>query len=283
MRDWTIQGSEGLDLLGVTDRPAGKPRGVAVIVHGFKGYMDYGLFPSLARRVADEGFIAHRFNLAHSGMTRNIATFERPELFARDRWRHQVEDVMSVVGAIRDRRIEGHALPLVLIGHSRGGTACLLTAGVHAEDLPELRAVVTINAPDTCCRMSDEDRARLLEEGSIESPSARTGQVLSIEKGWLQDQLDHPEAHDVLALAGRIRARVLVLHADSDQTVEPRAAISIAGALRHPTEPVFIRDADHVLNTPNPWPPTAPPPPPLGEALDRLASILREIPRSQNR
>ncbi|MFI4897397.1 MAG: alpha/beta hydrolase [Phycisphaerales bacterium JB059] len=283
MRDWTITGSEGLDLLGVTDTPDAEPRGVAIIVHGFKGYLDYGLFPSLARRLAEEGWIAHRFNLAHSGMTRNTATFERPDLFARDRWRHQIEDVMSVVGAVRAGRIEGRGLPLVLIGHSRGGATCLLSAGRHADDLPELSAVVTINAPDACCRMSAEDQARLLREGRIESPSARTGQVLTIEKGWLQEQLDDLEAHDVLAQAGRIRVPALVLHAGSDQTVSPEAAVSIAGALRPPVEPVLIPDADHVLNTPNPWPSTAPPPPPLGEALDRLASFLREIPPSQNR
>lgn len=277
MREWTIKGSEGLDLLGKTDTPAGKPSAVAIIVHGFKGYMDYGFFPTLARRVAGEGVIAHRFNLAHSGMTRNTKTFERPDLFARDTWRYQVQDIMCVVRAIRARTLAGADLPLVLIGHSRGGVACLLTAALHAQDLRELRGVATINAPASCCTLTDQQRQTLLREGSIESPSARTGQSLTINKRWLQDQLDHPDEHDLLALAGRIRPRVLLIHGDDDHTVEPRAALAIADALPRPTEPVFIQGADHVLNTPNPWPPENDPPPQLGEALNWLASFLREI------
>ncbi len=277
MTEWTIRGSEGLDLLGKTDLPSGKAHAVAVIVHGFKGYMDYGMFPSLAWCAAEEGVIAHRFNLAHSGMTRDIKTFEKPELFARDTWRFQVEDVMCVVRAIRSGALAGDGVPLVLIGHSRGGATCLLTAGLHADELRELGGVVTINAPHSCCRMSHELRDRLLHDGFMESPSARTGQVLTIGAGWLRDQIDHPEDHDLLAIAGRIRARALVIHGESDHTVEPRSAVSITQALALPTEPVFVSGGDHVLNTPNPWPPSENPPPQLGETLDRLASFLREI------
>ncbi len=278
MTEWMIQGSEGLDLLGKTDLPSGRAHAAAIIVHGFKGYMDYGMFPALAQHAVSEGVIVHRFNLAHSGMTRNTGTFERPDLFERDTWRHQVEDVMCVVRAIRDGTLAGDGLPLALIGHSRGGVTCLLTAGLHADGLRELRGVMTINAPDSCCRMSDEQRTQLLRDGCLESPSARTGQALTIDKAWLQDQLDHPGEHDLLAIAGRIKTRVMVVHGDSDQTIEPRCAMAIAQALARPTVPAFISGGDHVLNTPNPWPPGGNPPPQLGEALDWLASFLREIP-----
>ncbi len=278
MSEWTITGSEGLDLLGKTDTPAGQARAVAIVVHGFKGYMDYGMFPSIAQRLAGEGVIAHRFNLAHSGMTRNTETFEKPELFARDTWRFQVEDVMAVVRAIRAQELLGGGLPLALIGHSRGGATCLLTAGRFADELPELAGIVTINAPDTCCSLSKEQRAKMLSDGFIESPSARTGQALRINASWLRDQLDCPDEHDLLALAGRIRASALVIHGDSDQTVDPRAATNITHALARTDGPVMIPGGDHVLNTPNPWPPGRKPPPQLGEALDQLASFLRKPP-----
>ena len=52
-----------------------------LIAHGFKGYKDYGMFPRLARVAAETGFVAHRFNFSHSGMTDRIATFEHPDLF----------------------------------------------------------------------------------------------------------------------------------------------------------------------------------------------------------
>ena len=55
MTEWTIRGSEELDLLGKTDLPNGQAHAAAILVHGFKGYMDYGMFPALARCAAREG------------------------------------------------------------------------------------------------------------------------------------------------------------------------------------------------------------------------------------
>ena len=36
----------------------GATRPVAVLVHGFKGFMDWGFFPHLSRRLAAAGFVA---------------------------------------------------------------------------------------------------------------------------------------------------------------------------------------------------------------------------------
>ena len=93
VESWTIDGSDGEPIRGdVHAASIAPPRGVFLIAHGFKGYKDYGMFPVLAREFAAAGFIAHRFNFSHSGMTNNIATFERPDLFEKDTWNRQVYD-----------------------------------------------------------------------------------------------------------------------------------------------------------------------------------------------
>ena len=76
-----MEGYDGGSIIGSAHLPEGRPRGVAVVAHGFKGYKDYGMFPRIAAALADRGLIAHRFNFSHSGMTNAIATFERPDLF----------------------------------------------------------------------------------------------------------------------------------------------------------------------------------------------------------
>jgi len=271
---WSIAGSDGEPILGITHEPAGPPRGVILLAHGFKGYRDYGMFPRLATTMADAGLIAHRFNFSHSGMTDDISTFARPELFERETWNRQVHDLRALLDAIADGAIAGRGLPCVLFGHSRGGVAVLLTAGRAAgePEAPALAGVITASAPSTCRSMSDADAERLLEDGFLESPSARTGQALRVGRTFLQEQIDDPEGHDLLALAGRIACPVLVVHGADDPTVPAVCAGQIGDAVSH-GDARLIAGADHVFNTPNPLPNDAP----ASEQLQQLLNAMTEF------
>ena len=103
-----------------------------VLAHGFRDTEDYGFIPVLAQRLAEEGFIAHRFNQPFRNGSRPWTI--RCGCLPEDTWNHQVEDLLSVVERSTGSP-GGHDDPLVLFGHSRGGVACLLTAGRHADDL----------------------------------------------------------------------------------------------------------------------------------------------------
>ena len=123
--DWSIPGADGEAIIGNAHLPDGDPAGVVLLAHGFKGYKDYGMFPRIAQTLAEAGFLAHRFNFSHSGMTDAIKTFERPELFEKDTWNKQVFDWRQVDSAIRSGTLAGQGLPCVIFGHSRGGaTIC---------------------------------------------------------------------------------------------------------------------------------------------------------------
>lgn len=275
VHDWTIHGADNQPILGNTHVPDGSPRGVLIIAHGFKGYKDYGMFPRIASRCADAGFIAHCFNFSHSGMTNRIPTFERPDLFERDTWNKQVFDLRAVIGAVAAGELQGGVLPLVLFGHSRGGVAVLLTAGRFADDSSFLQpaGIITAAAPDRCNSLSDDDARRLLEEGFLDSPSSRTGQTLRVGSAFLQEQLDDPSAHNVLALAARIRCPMLIIHGENDPTVPVEAAARIAEAAGDRATKLVIPAADHVFNTPNPLPDTAP----AGAHLEALISAAMDF------
>ncbi|MEQ8850543.1 MAG: alpha/beta fold hydrolase [Phycisphaerales bacterium] len=270
---WEIEGSESLPLLGDTAAPAGDARACAVIVHGYKGYKDYGMFPAIAATLAGAGVVAHRFNLAHSGMTNETETFARPDLFERDTWTHQVEDIRAVVRAVRSGAIAGGGLPMFLIGHSRGGVSCVLAAGRCAEEL-DLAGLVTINAPATCCSLSESGRDALLERGHLETASARTGQTLRVGVGWLRDQIEHPELHHVALQASRVACPALVIRGDADETVAPASADVIAGAMGRRARVLSIPGGNHVLNTPNPHPAAGPHSGELTAAIDAITRFV---------
>ncbi|MCA9296830.1 MAG: hypothetical protein KC983_09935, partial [Phycisphaerales bacterium] len=187
---WTIRGSDGEPIVGNAHIPRGRPKGVIVIAHGFKGYKEYGMFPALARSATAAGFISHRFNFSHSGMTNDIATFARPDLFERDTWSRQVFDLRAVLRAMQTGVVAGGDLPIVIVGHSRGGVTALLTVGRMdwSVDLHRPAGVMTLAAPSSCTSLDKATEDQLLAEGRLASPSSRTGQVLHIGAAWLQEQ-----------------------------------------------------------------------------------------------
>ncbi len=267
---WTITGAEGETIYGSSDVPDAPPRNVLIIAHGFKGYKDYGLFPRLGGYLARAGTLVHRFNFSHSGMTHNVDTFERPDLFEKDTWNKQVTDLRTVIEAVSGGDLAGEGLPYALFGHSRGGVTVLLTAGRYADDpsFPQPLGVITAAAPDRCNTLSKEEQAELLEAGYIESPSNRTGQTLRVDEAFLREQHEEPEAHDLLSLVGRLRVPIHVIHGEEDPTVPVTCAERLAEAAGELGRMDVIDGADHVFNAPNPMPPDEVPGPQLQRLMD---------------
>ncbi len=271
---WAITNDHNLDILGNTHTPHAPhlpPIACALLMHGFKGYKDYGFIPVLASMLADAGVLVHRFNFSTSGMTNDTETFARPDLFALDTWTRQVDDVRCLRQAIKDGTLTGGQLPTYLIGHSRGGATAILAAGRHGDEL-DLAGVATINAVDTCSRLSDEEQRAFLDRGYTITESARTKQQLRINAAWLQEQLDDPASHDVLALCARITPPILVMHGDDDQAVPIQSGYNIA-KIAHQNLCV-IAGSNHVLNTPNPADPSVEPSSQLKFAFTNIKKFL---------
>lgn len=275
---WSIPGSDGEAILGDTHRPEGQPRGVILIAHGFKGYKDYGMFPHVAAQCAASGLLAHRFNFSHSGMTNDTATFARPDLFERDTWNRQVGDLLALTEAIGTGGLEGEGLPLFMFGHSRGGVSVLLAAGrlAGSERDPAPRGVITAAAPSTCCGVTEAQQSEWRAAGKVVSPSSRTGQDLVIDVGWLDEQRDQPEAHDLLAQVTGISCPISVIHGAADPTV-PAESATLIGDAAADARIHLIPNANHVFNTPNPFPFDGAPSRELGAMMGHVIEFTRGL------
>jgi len=238
-------------------------------VHGYFGYKDYGMFPWLGARFCEAGHIVHRINLSHSGMDHGHGPFDQAAIEA-DTWSRGVEDIGVVLRALDRGVLAGQGRGVVLLGHSRGGSTCLLATGRHGRDpdYSPLVGVLSLSAPASLDRLTDEAKAELLRTGVLETASSRTGQTLRIGAGWLQEQLDNPEGHDLLKQVGRIRRPVGLIHGAVDPTVDAADAVTLAQANPSRARVRLIEDGDHVFNTPNPFPADAQASPQLQEAFD---------------
>src|SRR3954468_14441695 len=76
-----------------TSRPA------VVVLHGFKGFKDWGMFPHLAERLARAGFTAISFNVSGSGVD-DAGEFSLPHRFGHNTYSAELEDLARVLDAI---------------------------------------------------------------------------------------------------------------------------------------------------------------------------------------
>ncbi len=247
-----VPGGDGGPLyvdLRTAARP-GEPRPAVVIVHGFKGFKDWGFFPRLAERLAVAGCSAWSMNLSSSGVSKGDVV-DQPERFAHQRPSADLADVAAVV----DLAVAEGASAVGLVGHSRGGALAIIQAARDAR----VKALVTWAAIDSFMRWSAEDMARWRREGRIDIANARTGQVLPI----LTDALGDWDAHgagllDVMRSASGVASPWLIAHGAADPTVEVEAARRLAASGAARAELLLLEGADHTFGVRHPWAGSAP-------------------------
>ena len=54
-----------------------------IVVHGFKGFMNWGFFPELGGRLAEAGYAGVFFNTSGSGIGEDLESFTEVEAFER--------------------------------------------------------------------------------------------------------------------------------------------------------------------------------------------------------
>lgn len=239
---FTLTSEEGLPIHGDIDAPA-HPRALVVIVHGFKGFKDWGFFPWLAEALCNHHFAVCRFNMSRSGIGENPDTFDRLDLFRDDSYSVQLADLRSVVRYCRSTL----RLPIFLLGHSRGGGIALL--GAH--DVPGLEGVITWSAVARADRWDDETKVQWRRAGELEIVNARTHQVMPMSTRILDDYESNRERFDILAATAQLDVPLLVVHGGRDESVPVAESAEIMSHARDASH-LVIGSATHTFNAIHP-------------------------------
>ncbi len=242
LMQFTIDSREGLPIRGNFEVPEGA-RALVVIVHGFKGFKDWGFFPWLADALCRDRAAVSRFNMSRSGIGENPDTFERLDLFADDTYTAQINDLLDVVSWCQ-KRVE---LPTFLIGHSRGGGVALLAAG----EVPRLSGIALWNPIARIDRWDEDTRARWRRDGYQDVINARTRQVMRMSTRMLDDYEAHRRRLDILDAAVKLEVPLLIVHGDRDESVPPSESREIA-AYAPESSVITIVKAGHTFNAIHP-------------------------------
>lgn len=210
-----LTGALGEILVDVRAGSRADPAPAVVILHGFKGFKDWGMFPPVSDRVARAGFTAVSYNASGSGVD-DTGVFAYPERFGRNTFTAELHDLGVVLDALAQGGLD-RAPPTTtaLVGHSRGGGIAILRT---AED-PRIRALVTWSAISSVERWSHEVRRRWRETGSLEVRNQRTGEVLPLYTDIIDDLEANQDTLDIEGHAARITTPWLIIHGAEDETV----------------------------------------------------------------
>lgn len=186
-----------------------------LVLHGFKGFMDWGFYPALTGRLVAHGLAVVRFNFSGSGHGARPLEFSEPEAFFANTPSREVDDVERV------RAFLAQAVPLLdgargaLLGHSLGGAVAL----IHAARRADYRALVGWASVATFRRFPPEVEALWRRQGFVEIPNLRTQEVHRLGRAWLEDLDANARALDVHGACRRLTTPALFLHGSEDEAV----------------------------------------------------------------
>jgi pimeloyl-ACP methyl ester carboxylesterase len=242
-----LAGTLGEILVDVRSGNRRIPLPVVVLVHGFKGFKDWGFFPLLADRLARAGFAVVSYNASGSGVD-DSGTVVHPDRFGRNTFSAELADLDAVLDAVTAGAL-GLPAPtsIGLLGHSRGGGMAILAAAKRAE----VKALVTWAAIASTARWSEEMRRRWRAQGHLEVRNQRTGQVLPLYPDILDDLDRNAETLDIGRAASRLTIPWLLAHGMVDETVKLSEAESLAAAAPS-AEPLFLPQTGHTFGTSHP-------------------------------
>ncbi len=192
------------------------PQPAVVILHGFKGFKDWGMFPPLADRLAKAGFTAVSLNVSGSGVD-DEGHFAWPDRFGHNTFNAELADIATVFEALDEGQL-GVPQPssIGLVGHSRGGGVSILAAA----RLPRVSALVTWAAVATVERWGDQLREQWRRDGLLNITNARTGEVLPMYIDVLDEvEAEGAESLSIVGAAERLTIPWLLIHGAADEAV----------------------------------------------------------------
>ncbi|MBN1164076.1 MAG: alpha/beta fold hydrolase [Candidatus Krumholzibacteriota bacterium] len=207
------------------DLRSGRPedsRPVIVVCHGFLGYKRWGFFPYLSEHLAAAGFHVLTLSFSRNGIDEHTGLITKPEEFAANTVSREVADLENagrfVISDSFPLPVQGPRLGL--LGHSRGGSACLLASF----SCPAVRSIVTWSAASKLDRYTDLRKQEWKRTGRLEFKESRSPTPLWLDYAYYRDIDRNREKFDLKSRAADLKIPHLIVHGERDAAVTLKEA-----------------------------------------------------------
>lgn len=230
---------------------AGPLKGRALMVHGYKGFREWGNWKGVAERWAQEGWEVTRMDFSHNGhLPPFLETCLDEEAWSANRYHIERDEV-----AFSLAQIDKGDLPMVVMGHSRGGAMAVLGAEQHVRQGGRMDGIA-LWAPvsNVVSRLPNGAALEAWKSSNrLEVLNGRTGQTLVHPFAFYSETVQRADELSVERATKATKCPVLVIHGTLDPAVHHSEGKRICEWAQHGSfEP--IDDGDHVFGMRHPWP-----------------------------
>lgn len=222
-----------------------------VIVHGFKGFKDWGFFPYTAGHLSSLGFFVLTFNFSHNGIGEIPDQFTEEEKFAENTISREIKELTELTGALRNGYFDGIKPGKVgILGHSRGGGISILSSPAI---LPE--CLVTWSSVAGFDRYTERQKKEWRKNGYTIVTNSRTGQEFKMNLRYLEDVEKHKNGkHSFEKSLQNYKNPFLIIHGSEDLTVKKEEAEKIyEWSDKNETDLETVDKAGHTFNCIHPF------------------------------
>lgn len=275
LKNFSIQGSrERAITLDVFLEKNGSPKPVVILVHGFKGFKDWGHFNLVAEEFAQNNFVFIKFNFSFNGTTpENPAEFTDLEAFGHNNYIIELDDLKKVIDWIahyHPLRSDVDVNKMYLLGHSRGGGIAVLKA--H-EDHRIKKLVTWASVSDFVNRNKKITVDTWKRDGVVYAANARTGQQMPMYVQFYDIMMANKERLNVLRAAKDLKIPYLIIHGDNDEAVNVAEAHNLHKSARQ-SKLLIPERADHTFGVKHPH--SGPLPAQARQVVDATLDFFRD-------
>lgn len=228
---------------------------VLIFIHGFKGFKDWGSFPYMLEKISSENIFTVSFNFSFNGTDNtknNPVDFDRLDLFARNTFSRELDDLGCVIDFIFEKQNEyGYdTKKLVLAGHSRGGGIAILKT---AED-DRIKKLIALASVAEFDRYTDERKKRWKEEGYLEVLNTRTKQYMRMNYSLIEDLEKNYERLNIQKAMSKIKVPAVIIHGKQDMAVDYSDAETLYNLSdKSKTKLVLYENTGHTFGAEHPF------------------------------
>lgn len=231
----------------------GQPKPVAIFVHGFKGFKDWGHFNFVAKTFAESNFVFVKFNFSHNGVTtQNPLVFDDLEAFGNNNYIIELEDLNLVINWVLENSELTHDIDkdqINLIGHSRGGGISILKA---AEDKRISKLVTWASVSDFINRNKTQTIKTWKDKGVVHTFNTRTNQQMPLYVQFYDTLMQHKSRLDIGLAAQNLSIPYLIIHGTKDEAVSVNDAHDLHQACQQ-SQLLIIDGAGHTFEAKHPF------------------------------
>lgn len=230
--------------------PAGEPLQVILFIHGYKGYKDWGAWHLMEQYFVSRGFGFAKINVSHNGGTpEQPIDFPDLDAFGENTYSKEVYDVLQAIQFL-EKSLQAVDHEINLMGHSRGGGVCVLTA----EKSPDVDRLITLAAIDDIPSRfpKGEPFEQWKEKGVYYVKNGRTKQDMPHYFSFYEDWEQNKEALDIEAKARQLQKPTLVIHGEADEAVAVESAKNLNQWVRN-SKLVVLEKAGHTFGAYQPY------------------------------